>query len=128
MYAATLRTDDHEDFDERVEGGWEEWFNRAKGDDRIAINAQIEEWLDQEPDWANEWEYFYKTGNAQGAAYDHFLREDPDVMDALSVVLIEGDCPGSSYFAAELHMSLEEANEVAEANGWQIRFVAEGAA
>ena len=114
--------------EQRVEEGWAEWFKRAKGADEAAIEAAIDDWLDAEPDWCNEWEALYKTGTAQGAAYDHFLREDPDVMDALNILVIEGDCPGSSYFAAELRMSPEEANEIAEVHGWEIRFIGEGQA
>jgi hypothetical protein len=114
--------------EQRVEEGWAAWFKRAKGADEAAIEAAIDDWLDAEPDWCNEWEELYKSGTAQGGAYDHFLREDPDVMDALNIVVIEGDCPGSSYFAAELRISPEEANEIAEANGWEIRFVTEGQA
>ena len=114
--------------EERVEKGWAEWFKRAKGADEAAIEAAIDDWLDAEPDWCNEWEALYKSGTAQGAAYDHFLSEDLDVMDALNILVIEGDCPGSSFFAAELRMSSEEANEIAEANGWEIRFVGEGQA
>ena len=114
--------------EERVEKGWAEWFKRAKGADEAAIEAAIDDWLDAEPDWCNEWEALYKSGTAQGAAYDHFLSEDLDVMDALNILVIEGDCPGSSYFAAELRMSPEEANEIAEVHGWEIRFIGEGQA
>jgi hypothetical protein len=110
-----------------VEDGWGQWFEKAKGDDRADIERIIEDWLDDKIDWANEWERLYKSGTGQGAAYDHFLSEDYEVMEALSIVVIEGDCPGSSYFAAELHISPKEANEIAEHNGWQIRFVTEHA-
>jgi hypothetical protein len=111
---------------DRVEESWAEWVKSARGADKTAIEAAIDDWLDEKPDWSNEWEVIYKNGTAQGAAYDHFLREDPDVMDALGIQVIEGDCPGSSYFAAELRISPEEANQIAEANGWDIRFVVEG--
>ncbi len=110
-----------------VEDGWGQWFEKAKGDDRADIEQVIDGWLDGEIDWSNEWEHLYKSGTGQGAAYDHFLCEDGDVLDALSIVVVEGDCPGSSYFAAELHISPKEANEIAKANGWQIRFVTEHA-
>jgi hypothetical protein len=113
--------------DRLVEDGWGKWFKNARGDDRADIERIIEDWLDDEIDWNNEWEHLYKSGTGQGAAYDHFLSEDSDVMDALSIVVVEGDCPGSSYFAAELHISPEEANEIAEHHGWQIRFVTEHA-
>lgn len=117
-----------EALEDQVEEGWFDWFEEADGITREAINAEIEAWLDEEPDWENEWEYFYRGGTAQGAAYIHFTSEDRDLMEALGIVVIEGDCPGSSYFAAELRKPIDEANRIAEQNGWAIRFVAEGAA
>jgi hypothetical protein len=111
--------------DRLVEDGWGRWFERAKGNDRAAIEQIIDDWLDDKIDWSNEWEHLYKSGTGQGAAYNHFLSEDYEVMDALSIVVVEGECPGSSYFAAELHISPEEANDIAERHGWQIRFVTE---
>ncbi|MBS0177041.1 MAG: hypothetical protein JSR64_23710 [Nitrospira sp.] len=42
-------------------------------------------------------------------------------MDALGIVVIEGDCPGSSYYAAELHTEVEVANRIAAERGWTIR-------
>jgi hypothetical protein len=119
-------TPDYASIDQQVEDSWLRWVKKATRRDQDNIDYVIEEWLDAEPDLCNEWENFYKTGNAQGAAYDHFLSEDPEIMDALCIVIIEEDCPGSSYFAAELHMLPKEANEIAEARGWQIRFVTEG--
>lgn len=110
-----------------VEDGWGQWFEKAQGDDRADIDRIIENWLNDDIDWTNEWEHLYTSGTGQGAAYEHFLCEDYEVMDALSIVVVEGDCPGSSYFAAELHISPKEANEIAEHHGWQIRFVSENA-
>lgn len=117
---------DFDAIDERVDETWGHWFAKAEGEDRAAIDDVIDAWLDEEPDWSIEWEDLYKSGTAQGAAYDHFLTEDPEVMETLGIVVIEGECPGSSYFAAELCMPVEEANEIAAARGWEIRFVAEG--
>lgn len=117
---------DYDAIDTHVEDTWDTWFGKASGKHRKAIDAEIEAWLDEAPDWCNEWEDLYKSGTAQGAAYDHFLREDPEVMDTLGVVVIEGECPGSSYYAAELRIPIEEANAIAQACGWEIRFVAEG--
>jgi hypothetical protein len=119
---------DYEAIEEKVENDWAEWFEKITGKERDAIDDVIESWLDDEPDWSNEWEDIYKSGTAQGAAYDHFLAEDPEVMETLGIVVIEGECPGSSYFAAELHISIEDANQIAAARGWEIRFVAEGQA
>lgn len=111
--------------EERVEDGWLDWYSNGAGSHHAAIDSIVDDWLSGEPDWANEWDDLYKTGNAQGAAYDHFLREDRDMLDALGIVIIEGECPGSSYFAAELHTDVAEANRIARDNGWSIRFVRE---
>lgn len=115
-----------DEIEARVEDDWLTWCRRAKGKNREQIDQVIDNWLSDAPDECQEWEYYYKTGNAQGAAYDHFLREDPDLMDALGIVVIEGDHPGSTYYAAELNIAVEDANCIAAANGWSIRFVNEG--
>lgn len=44
-------------------------------------------------------------------------------MDALNIVVIDGCCPGSTYYAAELRMDLDEANRLATEQGWPVRFV-----
>ena len=112
--------------DERVEEEWLEWCQQASGTDRTNIDWLIDDWLSEAPDPCQEWEHYYKTGDAQGAAYDRFLCEDPELMDALGIVVIEGECPGSSYYAAELHTGVEEANRIAAEHGWTIRFIYEG--
>lgn len=129
LYRSALTEQDEPDDDaieSEVEDNWAKWVKAATGDDRAAIDDEIEAWLDEEPDWCNEADALYDTGTAQGAAYRHFLREDSGLMEALGIVVIEGDCPGSSYFAAELHLPIDEANAIAQAQGWSIRFVAEG--
>ncbi|MDT3668950.1 MAG: hypothetical protein ROZ37_01290 [Aromatoleum sp.] len=111
--------------EELVEDSWLEWF-MADGRNWSAIEGIIDDWLSDAPDRCQEWEDYYKTGDAQGAAYDHFLREDSELMDELGIAVIEGQCPGSSYFAAELHTPVEEANRIAAERGRSIRFVYEG--
>ena len=117
---------DEATLDERVEDEWLEWCQQASGTDCTNIHWIIDDWLSEAPDPCQEWERYYKTGDAQGAAYDHFLREDPELMDALGIVVIEGDCPGSSYYAAELHIEVEAANRIAAERSWTIRFVYDG--
>ena len=123
---ATGEEPDSDALEAQVEEGWADWFEQASGSDRAEIDALIEEWLDEAPDWLNEWDELYKTGDAQGAAYDHFSMMSRGQRDALGIVIIEGECPGSSYFAAELHIDVEEANHIARVNDWTIRFVREG--
>ena len=59
-----------------------------------------------------------------GIAYalDYFRDLDSEICDLLGVSIIEGDHPGSSYFAAELDISVEEANQIAIEHEIPIRF------
>jgi hypothetical protein len=43
-------------------------------------------------------------------------------MDALGVQIIEGEHPGSTYYAAELRQDIDYANEVAREIGLECRF------
>jgi len=60
--------------------------------------------------------------DGQEAALNYFRDLDSDICELLGVSIIEGDHPGSSYFAAELDNSVEEANKIAIEHGIQIRF------
>jgi hypothetical protein len=117
-----------QEIDERVENDWPQWFEQAIGPDRFAIDTQINAWLDDEPDWDAEGEAIYRNATAQGAAYGYFCSQPREDLEALGIRVIEGDCPGSSYLAAELQLSPEEANAIAIDQDWAIRFVREGRA
>ncbi len=114
---------DWSELEDRVEAGWAAWFKQCSGETHDRLVAAIDTWLDSEPDWGDESDELYKTGNAQGAAYDYFLSIDGDTLDALGIGIVEGDCPGSSYFAAVLRIEPAEANRIAAARGLDIRFV-----
>ena len=43
-------------------------------------------------------------------------------MDALGVQIIEGEHPGSTYYAAELRQDIDYANQVARDSGLECRF------
>jgi hypothetical protein len=51
-----------------------------------------------------------------------FQDMDGKMLDALGVVIVEGDRPGSTYFAAELRAEMKVANAVAEREGLPFRF------
>ena len=56
------------------------------------------------------------------SAYRFFSSMDYADIRTLGVKVIEGECPGSTYFAAELRIPIEEANARAEAAGIPVRF------
>jgi hypothetical protein len=118
-----------EEIAELAESGWEDWLENCIPEERTELDRALNECLADSPDWSGyEGELLYTGATAQGGAYQYFLQRDIEDLDALGVVIIEGEHPGSSYYAAELRIPVEEANAIAEENGWTIRFVREGAA
>lgn len=86
----------------------------------------IDAWLEEPIDWG-ESDWFPSDWHGQGKALAFFRSLDGEVLDEIGVVIVEGDCPGSSYFAAELREELAEANAAAQRLGLPFRFRAEGA-
>jgi len=86
----------------------------------------IERWLDEPINWG-ESDWFPRDWHGQGRALAFFEGMKPDLCDELGVVIVEGDCPGSSYFAAELRNELADANAAAQRLGLPFRFQTEGA-
>jgi hypothetical protein len=51
-----------------------------------------------------------------------FFESEPAIAREFSIVIVDGDHPGSSYYAAELRTDIDEANAIARAQGIPIRF------
>ncbi len=86
----------------------------------------IDAWLEEPINWS-ESDWFPSDWHGQGKALAFFHGLDGDTLDEIGVVIVEGDCPGSSYFAAELRNELADANAAAQRLGLPFRFRAEGA-
>ena len=84
----------------------------------------IEKWFSEPPDWAFEDDYLPESGTAQGAALEFFRDMAADDLETLGIDVVEGEHPGSTYYAAELRGDIDEANRAAEAAGIPVRFVA----
>jgi hypothetical protein len=89
---------------------WIEEMNQA---DFSYLVSAIENWLNEEPHWSYECEYFDSCADGQRAALDFFRYIDQNSLDQLGIVIVEGEHPGSTYYAAELRADLKEANEIA---------------
>lgn len=107
---------------EDPEEGWMDWLESEPKIAEPKLRVALEEYFNEPPDWGNEYDWIDDQASAQGAAYQYFMREDHDLLEQLGVVVIEGDHPGSSYFAAELRVPIEEANALAKKAGIPIRF------
>jgi hypothetical protein len=81
----------------------------------------VRDWLADPIQW-EEMEYFPRDWGSQGKAMAFFESLPFDTQQALGVEIIEGDHPGSTYFAAELHNDIEDANKVAADLGLPFRF------
>lgn len=88
----------------------------------VAIRMPLERWAHEAPDWCQEDEHI---PTAQGAAMRYFENE-PEMCDLLGVEIVEGEHPGSSFYAAVLEGDVDSANEAARKAGLAIRFVREG--
>lgn len=115
--AAALRHD--------PDSGWCDWV-RHEGDPGLAgFKELIEDWLAESIDW-DEAEWFDSCWSGQSAALGFFSGLDAEVRKLLGVVIIEGEHPGSSYYAAELRGEIGPANEAAQALGLAFRFRTQG--
>jgi hypothetical protein len=86
------------------------------------IVPAVKKWLEDEPDWNWEEEHFPIAVYAGDAAYKFFLEMSFRNLKTLGVEVIEGQCPGNDYYAAELHRGIKAANRSAETAGIPVRF------
>jgi hypothetical protein len=99
-----------------------EWLE-ADPENVAAVATSLRKWLDDTS--LNEEDYDaadLNSATAQGAALLFWRDGDLDP-DDFGIVIVEGEHPGSSYYAVELRESVEYANEVAERLGAPVRFV-----
>ena len=107
-------------------GGWEGLieFDGEAGLQRY--KAVLNKWLAERIDF-DYVDYWPRSAGLQGEALCFFENLGRDVRNALGVVIVEGDHPGSSYFAAELQNDIADANKQATLLGLPFRFREEGA-
>ena len=113
---------DEEDAD--PEGDWEDWIEQADDNTVQSLITDANRWLNAVPD-EGDWESADLGGYSDRGRALHFFRDEFDENELFDIAVIEGDCPGSSYFAAELRMDIEEANALAIENDIPIRFAPE---
>jgi hypothetical protein len=101
--------------------GWLEWVE-VEGRAGVArFRDEIEAWLQEPADYLQS-EWFPLRHGAQGQAKAFFEGLAREVLVALRVVIIEGEHPGSTYYAAELRQSIDDANATAAELGLPFRF------
>lgn len=108
---------------EEPEEGVENWLLALTASEfEESIVPEIEKWFASPPKWNWEDDHLPRGGTAQGAALEFFQNMDGDALDALGVTIVEGEHPGSTYYAAELTCDLGAANKAAAATGIPVQF------
>lgn len=82
----------------------------------------LTEWFAEAADWTDD-EDLPDLGTAEGAALQYFRSMDFDAIARLGIDLVEGEHPGSNYYAAVLRTDIDTANEAARSAGIPVRFV-----
>ena len=109
---------------EEPEEGAADWLLSLTTDEfESRVTSTIERWFDDEPNWGFEEDYLPSGWSAQGVALNYFRSMDEKLLDLLGVVIVEGDHPGSTYYAAELKTDIADANALAVKYQLDIRFV-----
>lgn len=101
--------------------GWLIGLTSREFEDMVV--PRIEKWFASSPDWNFEDDYLPDSATAQGAALEFFRGMDSAELDLLGVCIVEGDRPGSTYYAAELRGEIEAANNTAVENHIPVLFV-----
>lgn len=89
----------------------ETWLKGCRRSEFKELLSYLNSWADDELN-DSDYEYALLRGDTpQGDALRFFESED-ELRELLNIKIIYGDHPGSSYYAAELHDSIEVANKL----------------
>ena len=110
----------------------EKFFSVLSDKDFKLLSAYLKDWFNEEPD-GDEETLSYNNDvvnplNGYDAAYRmfswNFGSDDiPDWAEDVGIKTIEGDSPGSSYYAAVLEKDIDEANSIALKNSYPVKFI-----
>jgi hypothetical protein len=120
-FTAVLENAWHERDEAGAFADWESWLAQTSDEAVEDLVYRANRWLD-DPANESDWELANLRGyTEQGAALTYF-RDSFAFNDLFNIVIVEGDHPGSTYYAAELQMDVAEANALAIDEGLPIRF------
>jgi hypothetical protein len=108
---------------EEPEEGAESWLlTLTNSEFEEHVVPEIEKWFNSPPNWNWEDDYLPMNSTSQGAALEFFQAMDGEDLDVIGVVIVLGEHPGSTYYAAELEVELDVANKAAVEGGISVRF------
>jgi hypothetical protein len=101
--------------------GWADWMRLEGTAGLQRFKDEVVEWLASDIEY-NDYEWLPRSAGAQGSALEFFESLPVETLKVIGVVIIEGEHPGSTYFAAELHTPIDDANSAAKALGLPFQF------
>ena len=107
------------------EDGWADWVLLEGEAGLPGFVETVRQWL-ADPIDGNDIEWLPRNSGAQGQAMAFFESLPRETLAALAVVIVEGEHPGSSYYAAELRKPIDAANAAALGLALPFRFKVEG--
>ncbi len=108
---------------EEPEYGIEDWLGRIdEAYFKSVVVEGLREWFLDSPDPIME-DDFVSEATPESAAKKYFEALDAETLGRLGVVIVDGEFPGSSYYAAELRCEIDVANAAAEQFGIAVWFV-----
>lgn len=110
---------------ETIPEHWRDWLVVADDETIERLIERVNDWINDLPD-ESDYERADLGGISGRGNALRFFRDDFEYCDDFDIVIVEGDCPGSSYFAAELRMDIDQANAYAVEYGIPIRFASQG--
>lgn len=114
-----------EDEEPAVDGDWQTWLVRQPDEITEEFIALANEWIEANADEV-DWEVADFYGYSDQGAARTFFEFEFDYCADFNIVIVNGDHPASSYFAAELRMDVSDANALAEELNLPIRFAWSG--
>jgi hypothetical protein len=109
------------EFQDEYEDPWMDWVELEGAEGVSKFKSLIDKWLNEPIDWSQS-EWFPLRSGSQGRAFGFFQDQPYELLNALGIVVIEGEHPGSTYYAAELRDGLDYANESAKQLKLPFRF------
>ncbi len=111
--------------DESIGPDWQSWVAGADDDTLAELIDRANDWVYGQAD-GSDWEFADLNGYSDRGAALAFFRGNFEFNDTFNIEIVEGCHPGSTYYAAELRMDVDEANELARELDIPIRFAWQG--
>jgi hypothetical protein len=96
----------------READGWKSWIEESGAAGVPGFKDEVGKWLQKPVNWLAT-ESWPEGWSGQCRALSFFQDQEFAMLKALGIVVVEGDRPGSSYYAAELRGSIDDANAAA---------------